>query len=92
MLVYMLLVDSLEVGDETLRKRLGVVVPSGGPSSILGSMIDTRERRHSGRLGTVKESDESQSSSDALTEVRILFVLLSHIATCADESLRLRKT
>ena len=85
-LVYMLLVETLEVDDETLREKLGVVVPPENlSSSILGSKIDARGRRCSGRLGTVIERNESQSSSGALSEVRIL--LFSSFAHRADESL-----
>jgi len=85
-LVYMLLVETLEVDDETLREKLGVVVPPEKlSSSILGSKIDARGRRCLGRLGTVIERNESQSSSGALSEVRIL--LFSSFAHRADESL-----
>ena len=63
-LVYMLLVETLEVDDETLRERLGVVVPPEIlSSSISGSKIDTRGRRCSGRPGIVIERNERQGSS-----------------------------
>jgi hypothetical protein len=79
-LVYMLLVETLNIDDEALRQRLGIVVPSRDPSSLdLGSKTDARGSRYSGRLGTLKERDENQSPSGALTEVRIFFFLLSHI-------------
>ena len=79
-LVYMLLVETLEVDDETLRERLGVVVPPEIlSSSISGSKIDTRGRRCSGRPGIVIERNERQGSSGALTKVRILLFLLSYM-------------
>jgi hypothetical protein len=76
----MMLVETLDVKDEALRQILGVVVPSSVPSLLdLGSKTDAGGRRYSGRLGTVKERDETQSHEGALTEVRISFSLLSHI-------------
>jgi hypothetical protein len=70
LLVYMLLVETGEVRDKTLRERLGVVVPSeNSSSSILGSKINTRGCRYSGRQGMVEERDKSRSSSGTLTEV-----------------------
>ena len=73
-LVYMLLVETLNIDDEALRQIFGLVVPMEDPD--LGSKVDTRGRRRSGRT---TEVDETLSPSGALTEVRILYFLLSHI-------------
>jgi hypothetical protein len=85
----MLLVETLKVSDKTLRERLGVVERNPS-SSILGSNLDTVGHSYSGRLGTVKERDQSQKFSGALNEVRILFFLISHIVLT--NLSRLRKT
>ena len=67
-LVYMLLVETLEVDDRTLREKLSVVVPPENILIDLGSEIDTQGCRCSGRLRRLTERDQSQSSSGALTE------------------------
>jgi hypothetical protein len=42
-LVYMLLVETLNIDDEALRQRLGIVVPSRDPSSFdLGSRDESQ--------------------------------------------------
>ena len=67
-LVYMLLVETLEVDDETLRQIFGLVVPIEDPD--LGSKIDSRGFRCSGRT---MEVDETWNHSD---KVRNLFFFL----------------
>ena len=52
-LVYMLLVETLDVDDETLRQIFGLVVPMEDPD--LGSKIDARGFRCSGRTMEVDE-------------------------------------
>jgi hypothetical protein len=52
-LVYMLLVETLNIDDEALQ-RFGLVVPIADPD--LGSKIDTRGRRFSGRSTEVDET------------------------------------
>ena len=57
-LVYMLLVETLNVDNEAVTQRLGIVVPLRDPPSLdLGSKTGTEGREYLG----------------ALTEVRILF-------------------
>jgi hypothetical protein len=76
----MLLVETLNIDDEALRQRLGI--PENlRPPALVFDPKSNKDGFLEGtiRLGTVKERDESQSSSGALTEVRILFFLLSHI-------------
>ena len=52
--VYMLLVETLNIDDDDLRQQLGLVVPTGDPD--LGSKIDARGRRRSGRTVEVDET------------------------------------
>jgi hypothetical protein len=70
-LVYMLLVETLNIDDEALRQRFGLVVPIADPD--LGSKIDTRGRKRSGRS---TEVDETSSHSGKLNKVRTLFLLV----------------
>ena len=70
MIMYMLLVETLNINDETLRERLGLVVPIGDPD--LGSKINARGRRYPGRS---TEVDETLSRSGKLNKVRDLFFL-----------------
>lgn len=66
--------------DDTLRQRIGVVAPSRNPPlTNLGLKTDAQGQRHLAQFSVVKESDESQSASGALTEVRISSLFLSHI-------------
>lgn len=63
--MYMLLVETLNVDDETVRQRLGIVVPSESrdPFSLdLELKTDTEGRKYSGTL----------------TEVRTLFFQFFH--------------
>ena len=53
-LMYMLLVETLDVDDEALRQIFGLVVPMEDPD--LGSKIDAREFRCSGRTMEVDET------------------------------------
>ncbi|KAI0272873.1 hypothetical protein BGY98DRAFT_1179060 [Russula aff. rugulosa BPL654] len=52
--VYMLLVETLNIDDDDLRQQLGLVVPMGDPD--LGSKIDARGCRRSGRTVEVDET------------------------------------
>ena len=70
-LVYMLLVETLNIGDEALRQIFGLVVPMGDPD--LGSKINAREHRCSRKSTDV---DEISSRSGKLNVVRNLFFLL----------------
>jgi len=81
----MLLVETLNIDDKTVEEGLGLVVPMEDPSSSdLGSKTDTRRRRRSGRPETMKEIDECEYHSGALTEVgNLSFSSFSH---CADDS------
>jgi hypothetical protein len=64
-IVYMLLVETLDIDDDDLRQRLGLVVPMGDPD--LGSKVDGRGR------GMTMEVDETSSH---LVKVRNLFFLV----------------
>jgi hypothetical protein len=70
-LVYMLLVETLNIDDETLRQRLGLVVPIEDPD--LGSKIDARGPRCPGRS---TEVDETLSRSGKLNKARNFFSLI----------------
>jgi hypothetical protein len=63
-IVYMLLVETLNIDDDDLRQRFGLVVPTGDPD--LESKIDARGCRRSGRT----EVDETLTP---LVKVRNLF-------------------
>lgn len=81
-LIYMLLVETLNIDDKTVEEGLGLVVPVEDPFSLdLGLKSDSRRRRRSGRLETMKEMG-------ALTEVRNHS--FSSFSSCADESLRMQ--
>ena len=69
----MLLVETLNIDDEALRRTFDLVVPMEDPD--LESKIDTRERK---RSGMTTEVNETLSPSGTLTEVRILYFLLLH--------------
>ena len=97
-LVYMLLVETLDIDDNTVEEGLGLVVPAepaepaepavpveGPSSSNLGWITNEQGNRRSARLA-MRETTECKYHSSALTEVRNLSFLF--LSSCADEYLQ----
>jgi len=85
-LVYMLLVETLNINDDTLMQRFGLVVPIEDPN--LGSKSDTRGRRCPGRS---TEVDETLSRSGKLNKVRNISLVISRLALVLTNLFRLRR-
>ena len=91
-LVYMLLVETLDFDDQIVEEGLGLVVPAvpdvpveGPSSSHLGLQTDAQGISRTARLARTRENAECEYHSSTLTEVgNLSFSSLSH---CADESL-----
>jgi len=72
LVMYMLLTERLNIGDDTLRQKFNLPVPLGDPgpsSSSLGSRYGAQGPRRSGRLETIREAEGSRYSG-RLAEVR----------------------
>jgi len=82
-LVYMLLVETLDFDDQTVEEGLGLVVPAvpdvpdvpveGPPPSDLGLQTDAQGIGRAARPARMREKAECEYHSSALTEVGIFF-------------------